>query len=72
MIAFAKELMSRNPAHRPSMIDWLAERLDTTPCDDEDTDYVDERVETRIRKLRPRMTLELIMVSSRNPQKGGG
>jgi hypothetical protein len=56
--AFEKELMSGNPAHRPSLADWSAERLDTTSCDDEDTDYVDERAETRTRKLRPRMTLE--------------
>jgi hypothetical protein len=39
---FAKDLMNKNPGHRPSLIDWSAERLHTTPCDDGDVDYVNE------------------------------
>jgi hypothetical protein len=39
---FVKNLMNKNPAHRPSFIDRSAERLDTTPCDDGDMVYVDE------------------------------
>jgi hypothetical protein len=61
-LAKGGDLMNKNPAHRPSLIDWSAERLDTTPCDDGDMWM--EGVETRNRKLRPRMTLELFMVSS--------
>ncbi|KAF8494431.1 hypothetical protein F5888DRAFT_1636135 [Russula emetica] len=39
---FAKDLTNKNPAHQLSLIDWSAERLDMTPCDDGDMDYVDE------------------------------
>ncbi|KAN0118200.1 hypothetical protein V8E52_005461, partial [Russula decolorans] len=50
---FSKDLMNKNPAHRPSLI-WSAERLDTA-CDDGDMDYVDGRSGNKESIARPRM-----------------
>jgi len=63
---FAKDLMKKNPAHRPSLIDcqWLAERLDTTLCDDGDMDDVDEESRNKESKAQAKNHVGMNQLSS--------
>ena len=53
----------------PSLIDWSAARLDTTPCDDGDMDYLDEEGKSKESKAQAKE--DVIMVNSITTEKGG-
>jgi hypothetical protein len=68
----ALHLMDKNPAHRPSLIDRWAERLDMTTCDDGDMDHVDKEGRNEEPKARAKNDVGINPGELKINRKGGG
>jgi uncharacterized iron-regulated protein len=64
--------MNKNLAHRPSLIDWSGERLDTAPCDDGVMDYVNEEGRNKESKAQAKNNIGINHGELKINRKGGG
>jgi hypothetical protein len=67
-----KDLMNKNLAHRPSLIDRSTERLDTTPRDGGDMNYVVEEGGNKELKARVKNDVGINHGELNIKRKGGG
>ena len=62
--------MNTNPAHRPLLINWSAERLDMAPCGDGDMDYLDEEGRSNESKAQAKNDVGINHGELKNNKKG--
>jgi len=62
--------MNKIQAHRPSLIDWSTVRLDTTPFDDGDMDYLDEEGRSQESKAQAKVDVGINHGDLKNNRNG--